>query len=166
MDEFLPRPGMAGGAVWAHDWHPYSDYQTVHYSHLRKLEDDGILLDERLSTVERTQGKRLLAVRIIGELRCRRDVAISVDKVLEVRYASDVPEVRGTRYDYHAWLTSTEQSIIRYDMSHYWLSLHCHLFDLTSGEETIHTNVLVEHLPSLDEFVRIADRRVQDAHAG
>ena len=48
-------------------------------------------------------------------------------------------------------------------MSHHWLGLHCHLFDLDSNEETTFPDLSLEALPSLDEFVRIADKRVREA---
>lgn len=163
MDERLPQPGMAGGAVWPHDWHSYNDYQDVHYSHLRNLEREGILLENLLSIEESTDSGELTAVRIRGELRCRHDVAVSVDKTLDVRYVAGKPEVKGVLYTYHAWIAGTDQSVIRYDMSHHWLGLHCHLFDLKSGGETTFSNLSLDALPSLDEFIRIADQRVRDA---
>ena len=86
-----------------------------------------------------------------------------MDKTLDVRNVAGKPEVKGVLYSYHAWIAGTDQSIIRYDMSHHWLGLHCHLFDLDSNEETTFPDLSLEALPSLDEFVRIADKRVREA---
>lgn len=89
------------------------------------------------------------------------DVVVRVDKTLAVRYVRGVPQVRGIDYAYHAWLGSTEQDILRYDMAH-GEGLHCHLFDLATGEYAL-LPVPLDMLPSLDGFVRMACRRAADA---
>ena len=100
----LPLPDEAGGVVWPHDWHPYQDYVDVHHSHLRRLEDEGILLEDGLSFVPAYEQRirRLTSVRIVGRLRCHHDVSIQVDKTLLVRYVRGVLQVRGVDYSYHA----------------------------------------------------------------
>ncbi len=84
-----------------------------------------------------------------------------MDKTLIVRYVRDVPHVRGVDYNYHAWLNSTEQDILRYDMAH-GEGMHCHVFDLATGESAL-LPVPLDMLPTLDGFVRMACRRAADA---
>ena len=100
-------------------------------------------------------------MRISGRLRCAHDVSVRVDKVLEARYVRDVPQVRVIRLAYHAWLSSTEQDILRYDTAH-GEGLHCHVFDLATGESALLPAPL-DMLPTLDRFVRMACRSAADA---
>lgn len=86
---------------------------------------------------------------------------MQVDKTLDVRYVRDVPQVRGIDYTYHAWIGPTEQDILRYDMAH-GEGLHCHVFDLVTGESALFPAPL-DMLPTLDGFVRMACRRAADA---
>ena len=72
-----------------------------------------------------------------------------------------VLQVRGLDYSYHAWLGATEQDILRYDMAH-GEGLHCHVFDLATGESVLLPAPL-DMLPSLDGFVRMSCRRAADA---
>lgn len=104
--------------------------------------------------------RRLTSVRIVGRLRCRYDVSIQVDKTLAVRYARDAPQVRGIDYNYHAWLASTEQDILRYDMAH-GEGLHCHVYDFATGESAL-LPVPLDMLPTLGSFIRMACRRAAD----
>lgn len=129
---------------------------------MRQLEDEGITLEDRLSFRSRYDaGARLTSIRILGRLRCHRDVSVQVDKTLAVRYVRGVPQVRGIDYAYHAWLAATEQDILRYDMAH-GEALHCHVFDLATGESAL-LPVPLDMLPSLDGFVRMACRLAADA---
>lgn len=102
-------------------------------------------------------------MRIVGRLRCHYDVSVQVDKTLLVSYLRDIPQVRGVDYSYHAWLGSTDQDILRYDMAHSE-GLHCHVFDLETSETAL-LPVPIDMLPTLDGFVRIACRRAADAAA-
>ena len=103
-------------------------------------------------------------LRILGRLRCQDDVSIRVDKTLTVRYVRGMPQVRAIRYSYHAWIGASEQDILRYDMAH-GEGLHCHVFDLVTGETAL-LPVSLDMLPSLDGFVRMACRQAADAAAG
>ncbi len=80
---------------------------------------------------------------------------------MDVSYVRGVPQVRGVEYTYHAWLGATEQDILRYDMAH-GEGLHCHVFDLATGESALLPAPL-DMLPSLDGFVRMACRLAADA---
>ncbi len=103
----------------------------------------------------------MASVRIHGRLRCAHDVSVQVDKVLSVRYARHVPQVRTIRLAYHAWLNTTEQEVLRYDMAH-GEGLHCHVFDLLTGESALLPAPL-DMLPTLDGFVRMSCSRAVDA---
>ena len=124
------------------------------------LENEGIVRENALTIDER--GSPLSTVRITGFLRCRLGIAIRVDKILQVRYERRRPYARGVGYGYHAWLAESGQPIIRYDDAHEWIGLHCHLYDLATGEETA-LPVPLGQLPTLGGFVRIADKIVRDA---
>ena len=125
------------------------------------LENEGILLEDFIS-ITRSGQPPYEAVTISGRLRCRFDVNIRVAVTLSVSYRRGRPYLRGEDYNYHAWLSTTGQQIIRYDMAHNWLGLHRHTHDLATGSESTSVVALGE-LPTLDEFVRIADRMAREA---
>ena len=126
---------------------------------MRLLEDEGILLESSLSILQELGAGE---VEVSGALGCRFNVTIRVANTLSVRYRRGQPYVRGEDYNYHAWLGTTGQQIIRYDTAHEEIGLHCHLFDLATGEQAI-LPVPWERLPTLNEFVRIADRIAREA---
>lgn len=127
---------------------------------MASLENEGIVLENALSIEER--GSPLATVRITGFLRCRLGVVIRIEQVLQIRYERRRPYARGVGYGYHAWLAASGQPIIRYDDAHEWIGLHCHLYDLATGEETA-LPTPPDQLPTLDGFVRIADKIARDA---
>ena len=59
-------------------------------------------------------------------------------------------------------VTHERQAVIRYDNAHGLNDLHCHIFDLNTGEGSLHT-VPIDKLPTLDSFIRVAVKMVQDA---
>lgn len=126
------------------------------------LENEGIVLENALSF--REEGLPLAVVRLEGTLRCRFGVAMRIKKELAVRYERRRPYARGVGYGYHAWLAESGQPVIRYDDAHEWIGLHCHLYDLATGEETA-LPALASQLPTLDGFIRIADKIVRDDQA-
>ena len=69
--------------------------------------------------------------------------------------------MKGVDYSYHAWLISTGRQILRYDMAHDWIGLHCHVFDLDTGDEQ-QMEVGLDDLPTLDAFIRMVIHRVQN----
>ena len=97
---------------------------------------------------------------IEGRIDCDCGLCISVDKRLEADVIGR--NVRSYSYSYHAWITATGQAVIRYDNAHGLNDLHCHIFDLNTGEGSLHT-VPIDKLPTLDSFIRIAVKMVQDA---
>jgi len=157
----LPRPEEVGGAVWRHEWHPYEDYKTVHQRYIANLSNEGLVEEDGLTFHEYRTGRLLTRVNIAGRITCAFGVTIEVDKWLETDGASD-PSVRGYAYRYHAWLARTGQEILRYDSAHGFDRLHCHVFDLHTGQETI-LPCPIESLPTLDGFIRLATKKVRDA---
>jgi len=160
----LPSPEEVGGAVWRHEWHLYEDYKTVHHRYITNLVNEGLVEQDRLTFHEYRTGRLLNRVNIAGRIRCGFGVTVDVDKWLETDGAS-VPSVRGYSYSYQAWLASTGQEILRYDSAHGLDQLHCHVFDLQTGRETVLPCPL-DSLPTLDAFVRLVMRRVRDAGLG
>lgn len=127
---------------------------------MTNLMNEGLILDEHLNFKEIIHNRRLYQVHIQGRIRCHLGVMIEVDKALEVnlyRY------VRGFSYSYHAWLEHTNHGVLRYDNAHGEDELHYHIFDLATGVERMKEPVPRERFPTLDAFVRMALRRVQDA---
>jgi hypothetical protein len=160
----LPSPGEAEGAVWPHEWLAYDNYLTVHHRYMVLLENEGILLENHLIFTEVTDNTNdLVLVQLQGHLYCSGDVSIRVDKTLEVKKtANGSVMVKGKDYSYHAWIGQTGQEILRYDMAHYWEALHCHVFDLHTGQEEVYP-ITLEQLPTLDGFIRIACKRSKGA---
>ena len=159
----LPRPEEVGGAVWRHDWHRYEDYKTIHHSYITNLFNEGLIEEDTLTFHEYRTGRTLIDVNVEGRIRCTLGVIIEIDKWLEVDTAND-PSVRGYSYRYHAWLAETHQGVLRYDNAHGVGNLHCHLFDLRTGEASI-IPCPRDSLPALDGFIRLAIKRVQDVQA-
>ncbi len=129
---------------------------------MRALEREGLVISDGLTFHEVRFGRRkiLVQVNIRGHIQCTDDLLIDVDKWLEVDQRRNV---RGVSYSYHAWLVAADRQVLRYDMSHGIDELHCHLFDMRSGQETAVIPVSLDRLPSLDAFIRIAVKMVRDA---
>jgi hypothetical protein len=133
MVDRIPRPEEIGAAVWPHGWYPYEGYKTVHFTFMNNLLDEGLVLKDHLIFDEIRDGRYLIEVNIKGQIDCIDGLAIAVDKWLDV---DEGQRVKGYSYSYHAWLTATEQPVIRYDSAHGLDDLHCHLFDLATREES------------------------------
>lgn len=157
----LPSPDEAGGAVWRHDWHRYEAYKSVHHRYITNLFDEGIVLLDGLVFEEHRTGRVLTDVHIAGRISCADSLMVEVDKWLEADGSRD-PLVRGYSYSYQAWVAETEREVLRYDSAHGLGNLHCHVFDLRTGDETVIPCPL-DRLPSLDGFIRIALRRLRQA---
>ena len=126
---------------------------------MNNLVNEGLVLRDNLTFDEIREGRHLIEVNIRGQITCLDGLTVSVDKWLDV---DDVQSVKGYSYSYNAWLTETEQPVIRYDSAHGLDDLHCHLFDLNTGEES-RFPIPITNLPTLDGFIRIAIKLVQDA---
>ena len=159
MADQLPRSEAVGGAVWRHDWHSYEDYKTVHERFMSNAISEGIVTENHLVFNEVRQGAKLIQVNIRGRIDCAYGLSVFVNKWLEVDAGQNV---RGADYSYQAWLYDTNQEVIRYDSAYGLNDLHCHIFDLNTGEESIQP-VPIDRLPTLDGFIRIAVKLVQDA---
>jgi hypothetical protein len=127
---------------------------------MESLLSEGLVIQDHLTFNEQRHGGRLLEVHIEGRIDCDCGLCISVDKRLEADVIGR--NVRSYSYSYHAWITATGQAVIRYDNAHGLNDLHCHIFDLNTGEGSLHT-VPIDKLPTLDSFIRIAVKMVQDA---
>ena len=154
MAEQLSGKGAArqSRAKWAHDWHPYEDYKTVHAEHLHRLTDTGQVLRDRLSFREARAGKELRSVNIRGRIECASNVLVMVDKWLDVRRGRRGNyEVRGTSYSYHAWIRG-RGTLVRYDTAHGFQGLHRHLIDPETHVET-RDEIALDDLPTLADFI-------------
>lgn len=166
----LPSLETTRAAVWLHDWHSYEDYKTVQDRYMTQLMNEGLVEENGLVFDEVRDGRALLAVNIAGRLGCAAGVTAEVDKWLDAQPGPRGYLVKGSSYSYQAWLSDTGQEIVRYDSAHGLDDLHCHVFNLKTGEEE-RISCPLERLPSLDAFVRIAVKMAQDfqnvdSHAG
>jgi hypothetical protein len=104
--------------------------------------------------VESYEGENLVTVNVLGTLVCAEDVLIKVDKRLAVRRNRRRQyEVKGSDYVYHARSRRRGLNLIRYCSAHGMDDLHCHLFDLQTGNEISRPNIGLEHLPTLGDFI-------------
>jgi hypothetical protein len=147
--------GISGpAALWTHDWYPYENYLNVHESYVERLISNGSILRRGLSFVESYASDNLVAVNVVGTLVCAEDVLIKVDKWLAVRRNRRRRyEVKGSDYVYHARSGRRGINLIRYCSAHGMDDLHCHLFDLRTGNETGRPNIGLNDLPTLGDFI-------------
>ena len=123
---------------------------------MARFQREGLVLQDRLAFVESYKGNALQAVNLRGRIVCCEDVIIKVDKWLDMRRAPHKPtEVKGSDYVYHAWLRGRKQYLIRY-CSHTLEDLHCHHYDLETGEETERNPITLNELPTLGDFIPYA----------
>jgi hypothetical protein len=142
-----PRP------KWAHDWHPYEDYKTVHAGHLAHLTKGGEVTRDRLNFRETRAGHELVSVNITGRIECAAGVLIAVDKWLAVRRGKRGQyEVKGSSYSYHAWEKGAGATLVRYDTAHGIEGLHRHRIDPETRAET-RDEVSLDDLPTLADFI-------------
>ena len=79
---------------------------------MARLEDEGLIMEDRLAIEEVTDNGELVSVFIRGRIKCCDDVVIQVDKELDVRRSTGGYAVKGSEYAYHAWIEATGQDII------------------------------------------------------
>ena len=125
------------------------------------LENEGILLENALSIIRSGQPPNE-EMELYGRLHCRSGVTIHVEVIFSIYFTRRRLYLQARSYNYHAWLSTTGQPLIRYDMSHEWLGLHRHLYDLATGGASV-APVTFDELPTLDAFVRTADSMARNA---
>jgi hypothetical protein len=120
---------------------------------MRDLEDQGIVLRDRLAFTEiRDRRKVLRRVNLVGWIECAEDVRVRVDKWLDVRRGvRGRYEVRGRYYDYHA-MRGAGAPLLRYDNAHGPEALHRHRFNPHSGRDVVE-QISREELPTLDHVI-------------
>lgn len=131
---------------------------------MRNLIDEGLVIQDHLVFEEVTEGRRLIQVHIVGQIECSHDLIIAVDKWLDVTRRRRQYVVQGSSYSYHAWLRHSRH-ILRYDSAHGLERLHRHQFDFETGDEQV-SQIQIDELPSLDEFIREALSLVPGAEDG
>jgi hypothetical protein len=159
MVDRIPSLEDVGGQSWSHDWYPYESYKALHYSYTDRLCDEGLIVSHSLSITETPIEGVLQIVRIQGRIQCAYGVEIAVTKQLDVLRNQNGYMVKGRLYNYQAWFSDTEHQILRYDNSHDENDLHCHVFDILTGEEVLKQSIYKTQLPTLSDFVRIAVQR-------
>lgn len=120
---------------------------------MERLQQEGIVLRANVSFREVMERNALLKVNVQGVVVCAGDVLVKVDKWLAVRRNSRRQlEVKGTDYAYHAWLRG-RRDLLRYCSAHGLDDLHCHHFDLVTGEEVDQIRIELHQLPLLGDFI-------------
>mgnify|MGYP000906985671 CR=1 FL=1 len=160
MADFLPHPPPPEGSQWAKGPLAYSEYQNVHNSYIDSLENEGVVVDCRLSFLDVVSAGTLLEVNLKGRVVTRSGGLVVVNKWLEVVSESPVT-VQTREYDYHARFVPERrrkgQDVFRYDNCHGGTdTLHRHRFD-TRGRPCGQDTIALEDMPSLTEVIRHAE---------
>jgi len=143
---------------WSHDWYSYDNYRNVHDNYMQQLMNEGVVVRDRLTIHEVSDGDRLVKVQIEGDIECKNDLMVSVNKWLDVRKSPHGrDEVKGCHYSYHTWIRGPRQPILRYDCAHGEgvEGLHRHYFDPSTGTG-IQEPISLHELPTLEQFIREA----------
>ncbi len=121
---------------------------------MRRLENEGLVIADRVSFRETRNGDILERVNVEGSIFCVSDLVIVVDKWLALHRDENRRDlVKGYSYSYHAYIRGSRQPVVRYDSTHG--PIHRHDFEPPSGIETI-TDVDLLDLPTLGDFIRDA----------
>lgn len=121
---------------------------------MEALEQAGLVLRNHLAFVHTEDDGLLIEVGLSGIIECAQAVFIKVDKSLEVRKVqSGQLQVKGKDYAYHAYLREPQRDLMRYCSAHGLDDLHCHNFDLATGDETDQPRIRIAELPTLGEFI-------------
>ncbi len=133
---------------------------------MARLLNEGLVLDNHLVFIETVDAAGdLFEVKLEGIIECVDLVFIQVDKRLVTsRNSSGQLQVRTVDYKYHAWLAEASggtRNLIRYCTAHGMdgedrEGLHCHVFDLATGQERDVIGVELENLPTLGDFIPLA----------
>ena len=141
------------------NWHGFNNYREVHDSQMLRLAAEGVVAEDGLSFVERTDGGALTSVELIGRVLTTSGAVLAVEKQLGVRYVRGRPEVLTDEYRYHAWLPGPpRRDLFRYDNCHGGLdTLHRHGYG-PDGRELDPLPVAHAALPWLSEVIEEAQR--------
>ena len=127
---------------------------------MERLRAEGMVTRSFLTFSESgSRDGNLVAVQLAGIVVCHQ-VIIRIDKKMAVRRdRQNRYQVRTQYYQYHAMVArrngQPRRNLIRFDNAHGEDGLHCHRFDAI-GSEVSRVPISLEHLPTLDEFVRLA----------
>jgi hypothetical protein len=95
----------------------------------------------------------LLYASLSGELHCKNNVVLYVDKVMETREVGKGKiQVRGLDYCYNAKLTG-KYNVVRYDNDHDVDDYHKHVFDVNTGEQMARISLTREEVPTLSDVL-------------
>jgi len=135
-----------------HGWNTIDHYQEIHYA---CLERHPFVDHERQGTTDfhYYDTNFGLVGGISGEIYCRKNVVVQVEKYAETR------ELRGGRlqirsrwYRYNAHVAG-KHVVLRYDNWHDPDGYHCHVFDIETGDGIAARHMSREEFPTLAEFL-------------
>ncbi len=116
-----------------HGWNSYANYKAIHD---KRLAEHHFVNHSNPNTLNfdlfDLDGSGVLEIK--GDIYCRYNVVLSVDKKLAVReVGNNLLQVRGYDYCYHAYLKAGRQ-LLRYDNTHDLDDYHKHVFDGTGKQ--------------------------------
>ena len=126
---------------------------------MERLRREAMVVRDSLSFRELADvSGRMASVQLLGALTCAYAVRIRVDKKMLVRRnVQNRVEVRTQFYQYHAYAMARadqpRRNLSRIDNAHGEGNLHRHVFD-RNGVEVAREDILLEDMPTLDEFIR------------
>jgi hypothetical protein len=95
----------------------------------------------------------LLYTSLSGEIYCKNNVVLYVDKVMETREAGKGRiQVKGFAYCYNAKITG-RCNILRYDNDHTIEDYHKHVFDIKTGKQVARVSLGRDDFPSLSDVL-------------
>ncbi len=145
---------MSAGIPAKHSPARFSTYFAAHENHLAQLCQAGFVDSDTL--VVEAYATLPTVWSIIGEISCRGEIILSVNKLLECVSDDPDPLIQTVRYSYHASVRGGG-NILRYDNHHsrpeHLDDHHKHVFDVTTGAETIEW-IGADRWPTLGEVLR------------
>lgn len=143
-----------------HDWNSYENYKQIHDSRLstHSFVDDSV--DSTLE-FEFFEWEDYVYLWIHGDITCKNNVTLRVDKILETRQvARGRIQVRGIYYCYNAHVKG-RNNVLRYDNAHVYDGYHKHVFDADTGKQINREPLTRSQFPTiadvLDELEKLTN---------
>ena len=136
-----------------HGWLTYEGYKQIHDTRLANhhFVDHSKLDSLKFELFLGLDG--LLYVSLSGEIHCKDNIVLYVDKVMETRWVGKGRiQVRGLIYCYNAKITG-KCNILRYDNEHEFGDYHKHTFDIATGKQVARISLSRRDFPTLSDIL-------------
>ena len=135
-----------------HDWNSYENYRQIHDSRL----NTHTFVDHSANNTlefEFFEQDGYVYLWIYGEITCKHNITLHVDKILETRQvAKGRIQVRGFYYCYNA-SKKGKSNILRYDNAHDFDDYHKHTYDTSTGKHAVRENLTRAQFPTLADVL-------------